>query len=62
MIDTAFWKEVRDVWIVKAPPQIEDVKVTSGGAIDPGLLKDPWDMDEIPFDMVDFVLVKNDNL
>lgn len=62
MIDTAFWKEVRDVWIVKATPQIEDVKVTSGGAIDPGLLKDPCDMDEIPFDMVDFDHVTKDIL
>ncbi len=62
MIDTAFWKEVRDAWIVKAPPRIEDVKVTSGGAIDSSLLKDPWDLGEIPFDMVDFDHVTEDIL
>lgn len=62
MIDTAFWKEARDAWIVKAPPKIEDVKITSGGAIDSSLLKDPWELDEIPFDMIDFDHVTKDIL
>lgn len=54
MIDRSFWEEARRAWIVQAPPKIKDVHIGSGGDIDPSLLVDPWDMDEIPFDMVDF--------
>lgn len=54
MIDRSFWEEARGAWIVQAPPKIKDVHIGSGGDIDPSLLVNPWDMDEIPFDMVDF--------
>lgn len=54
MIDRSFWEEARRAWIVQAPPKIKDVHIGSGGDIDPSLLVNPWDMDEIPFDMVDF--------
>lgn len=53
MIDKAFWEEARGAWIVTAPPKIKDVRTSSGGAIDPSLLKDPWELEEIPFEMVD---------
>lgn len=62
MIDRRFWEEVRDVWVVKAPPQIKDVKTSSGGDIDPSLLQDPWDCEEISFDMVDFDHITKDIL
>ena len=52
MVDKAFWENVRKVWVVKAPPDIK-AKASSGGAIDPSLLKDPWADDIIPFDEVD---------
>lgn len=54
MIERQFWEDAKKVWIVQAPPKIKDIKAGSGGSIDPSLLKDPWDMEEIPFDMVDF--------
>ena len=54
MIEKEFWEDVRNAWILKAPPQIRDTKTSSGGEIDPDLLQDPWDMDGIPFDMLDF--------
>jgi len=54
MIDRAFWEDVKSVWMVPAPPEIIDITGGSGGAIDPSLLKNPWEMEEIPFDMVDF--------
>ena len=54
MIDRSFWEEARRAWIVQAPPKIKDVHIGSGGDIDPSLLVNPWDIDEIPFDMVDF--------
>ncbi|WP_026508368.1 hypothetical protein [Butyrivibrio sp. MC2013] len=53
MIEKAFWKAARDAWIVNAPPKIVDVKTGLGGKIDPSLLKDPWELEEVPFDMVD---------
>ena len=54
MIEKEFWEDVRNAWILKAPPQIRDTKTSSGGEIDPDLLQDPWDVDGIPFDMLDF--------
>lgn len=54
MIEKEFWEDVRNAWILKAPPQIRDTKTSSEGEIDPDLLQDPWDMDGIPFDMLDF--------
>lgn len=54
MIERQFWEEAKRVWIVEAPPKIKEIKTGSGGAIDPSLLKDPWDMEEIPFDQVDY--------
>ena len=54
MIEKEFWEDVRNAWILKAPPQIRDAKISSGGEIDPDLLQNPWDMDGIPFDMLDF--------
>lgn len=62
MIDRAFWEEVRDSWTVKAAPQIKDIKTSSGGDIDPELLQDPWDSEEISFDMVDFDQITKDIL
>ena len=55
-MEKEFWKAVRRVWIVEEAPQIKAVKTPSGGKNDPGLLCDPWDMeeDDIPFDMMDF--------
>lgn len=52
MTSRAFWEEVRSKWIMEAPPKIE-VKTGLGGEIDPKLLLDPWEMEEIPFEMVD---------
>lgn len=54
MIERQFWEDAKKVWIVQAPPKIKDIKAGSGGNIDPSLLKDPWDIEGIPFDMVDF--------
>lgn len=54
MIERKFWEEVRSHWILEAPPQISDLKTSSGGEIDPGLLEEPCDQEGIPFDMVDY--------
>lgn len=54
MIERQFWEDAKKVWIVQALPKIKDIKAGSGGNIDPSLLKDPWDIEEIPFDMVDY--------
>lgn len=54
MIERKFWEEVRGHWILEAPPQISDLKTSSGGEIDPSLLEDPWGQEGIPFDMVDY--------
>lgn len=54
MIEKEFWKEVRGIWVLNAPPQIKDTKTSLGGEIDPSLLQDPWDIDGIPFDMIDY--------
>ena len=54
MIERQFWEDAKKVWIVQAPPKIKDIKAGSGGNIDPSLLKDPWDIEGISFDMVDF--------
>jgi hypothetical protein len=54
MIERQFWEDAKKVWIVQAPPKIKDIKAGSGGSIDPSLLKEPWDVEGIPFDMVDF--------
>ena len=54
MIERTFWEEVRSHWILEIPPQISDLKTSSGGEIDPSLLEDPWGQDGIPFDMVDY--------
>lgn len=53
MIDRSFWEEAQRAWIVKAPPKIKEVKTGSGGSIDPMLLKDPWELDEVPFEWID---------
>lgn len=53
MIDKAFWEEAREVWIVKASPKIRDVKTSLGGDIDSSFLKDPWEIEGIPFELVD---------
>ena len=50
MIDKVFWEEVQKMWVVKAPPKIKNVKIGSGGTIDPSLLKDPWEIDDISFE------------
>ena len=54
MIERTFWEEVRSHWILEIPPQISDLKTSSGGEIDPSLLEDPWGQEGIPFDMVDY--------
>ena len=54
MIDRKFWEEARKSWVIDAPSEITGVKTGSGGEIDPSLLKDPWDREEVPFDMVDY--------
>jgi hypothetical protein len=54
MIERRFWEEVKGVWIIKAPPKIKEVKTSDGGPIDPELLKEPWETEEIPFDQIDF--------
>lgn len=52
MTSKAFWEDVRSKWILDAPQKIE-VKTGLGGDIDPNLLLDPWEREEIPFEMVD---------
>ena len=54
MIERTFWEEVRNNWILEVPPQISDLKTSSGGEIDSSLLEDPWSQEGIPFDMVDY--------
>lgn len=51
MIETKFWEDVRDKWIIPAPPKIINIKTGSGGEIDPSLLDDPF---EISFDDIDY--------
>lgn len=53
MTSRAFWDDVRKKWIKEAPPKITDIKTGMGGPIDPNLLVDPWESDEVPFDLVD---------
>lgn len=53
MIEKQFWEEVKGVWIVPAPPKIKVIKAESGGPIDPTLLKDPWELEEVAFDLFD---------
>ena len=45
MIDRRFWEEARKAWVVLAPPKIKEIKTGLGGAIDPSLLIDPWELD-----------------
>ena len=47
MVDTLFWEEVHNAWVTNAPPKISDVKTGSGGEIDPSLLQDIWEPEEI---------------
>lgn len=54
MINDKFWEEVKNKWVVAAPEKIKNVKTSSGGAIDSSLLINPWDMGEVPFEMVDY--------
>ena len=56
MMDRIFWEEVKKAWIVKASCQVNKT-VLEGvdiGSLSKDSLKDPWESDEIPFDMVDF--------
>ena len=54
MMDKTFWENVRNVWIMQAPPAMHEIRTGSGGPIDPELLNDPWDQEGIPFDMIDY--------
>lgn len=53
MIDRVFWEEVQKAWITDAQSRIKDMDIGSGGDIDPVLLGDPFEMDDIPLDEVD---------
>jgi hypothetical protein len=53
MIERRFWENAKKVWIVQAPPKIKEIKIGSGGSIDPSLIKDQPDDEAIPFDWVD---------
>ena len=54
MIDRQFWEDVKSVWIVQIPPKVKDAETGSDSAINPDLLKESWNAEEIPFDLVDY--------